>query len=212
MASKTFYFFFLLTNRRMCSVTLPIIIVHETYINMYIWWNKSASIQQILDLVLGLEAKKVQARIAKRANPIQWVKCITASTSIKMFNNSNASMALELREISYINERTPGRATFICVARRIPGKQYLWNRLEVLMKLKFGLINIKNDDILRVELKKEFFMFWFLSILSWQLRCAGIHLFIAIYLVIYYILVIILIFEYLYFTRFLKRITTICDC
>jgi len=67
-------------------------------------------------------------------------------------------MALELRERAYINERTPGRATFIGNAKRIPGKQCLWNRLEVLRELKFDWIKVKNDDILRVELKKQFFV------------------------------------------------------
>jgi len=98
-------------------------------------------------------------KIAKRSNPNQWVKYITTSTAIKMFNKSNTLMALELRERAYINERTPGRATLISEARRILGKQSLWNRLEVLRESKFDWINIKNDDLIRVELKKQVFAF-----------------------------------------------------
>jgi len=98
-------------------------------------------------------------KIAKQANPIQWTKYKTASTAIKMYNNSNTSMSLEFRERAYINERMPGKTTFISNAKRIPSKQCLWNQLEVLRELKFDWINIKNDDILRVELKKQFFAF-----------------------------------------------------
>jgi len=97
------------------------------------------------------------------------------STAIKMFSNSNTSMALELRERAYTNERTLGRATFVSNAKRIPRKQSLWNQLEVLRELKFGWINIKNDDILRVEFKKQFIVFWFLTILSQQLPCTFIY-------------------------------------
>jgi len=98
-------------------------------------------------------------KIANRANPIHWLKYISSSTPIKMFNNSNTSMVLELRERAYINERTPGRATFIISAKRMPGKQCLWNRLEVLRQLRFDWIDIPNDNLLRVELKRQFFVF-----------------------------------------------------
>jgi len=66
----------------------------------------------------------------------------------------NTSMAIELRHRAYINERLPNRATFFNDAKRSYGKQSLYNRLEVLKELNFDCINMDNDDLLRVDLKK----------------------------------------------------------
>jgi len=85
-------------------------------------------------------------------------KYITSSTAIKMFNNGNTSMAIELRHRAYINERMLNRATFFYDAKRSYGK-ILYNRLEVLKELNFDWINMDNDDLLRVKLKKLFFLF-----------------------------------------------------
>jgi len=97
--------------------------------------------------------------IAKRATPLQWAKYCNASTAIKMFNSENTSMAMELRLRAYINERTQQRATFFDDAKRKAGRQCFWNRLDILKEIDFDWIDLKNDDLLRIQLKRLFFKF-----------------------------------------------------
>jgi len=58
-----------------------------------------------------------------------------------------------------MNERTPRRAMCFDDAKRKAGRQCSWNRLEIYKEINFDWIDIKSDDLLRVELKKLFFIF-----------------------------------------------------
>jgi len=78
--------------------------------------------------------------IAKRARPRQWANYITALTVIKLYNKSDTRRASEIWDNIYINQRQPGKGTFIGKSTRKVGKQKLTNRLQCLNNIDFDWI------------------------------------------------------------------------
>jgi len=96
--------------------------------------------------------------LSGRATPEEWSKYTVASTVIKMMAISITPMAEKLRKRAYINDRCPGRATFIDRSKNKIGKQSLPNRLSFFKDIKFNWCNSNiSEDKLRQELKKAFF-------------------------------------------------------
>jgi len=94
--------------------------------------------------------------ISKRARPRQWANYITASTVIKLHNTSNTRIAEQLRSAAYVNNRQPGRGTFVDNSKLKIGKQALQNRLQCFREIDFDWIGNTNDDNIRTNLKRLF--------------------------------------------------------
>jgi len=97
--------------------------------------------------------------ISKRARPRQWANYITASTVIKLYNNSDTRIAEELCSNIYINDRQPRRGSFIDKSRRRAGRQKLTNRLQIFRKIDFDWTEEISSDRLRQNLKRLFINF-----------------------------------------------------
>jgi len=67
-------------------------------------------------------------------------------------------MAEKLRERAYVNDRSPGRATFIDRSKLKIGRQSLLSRLDFFREIKFDWCGQEDmsKDKLRIELKKTF--------------------------------------------------------
>jgi hypothetical protein len=97
---------------------------------------------------------------AKRATPAEWSRYTMASTVIKLFNSSDTNIAKAIRESSYINDRLPRKAKFMDHSRLKVGRQSIYNRIgSILNKISFDWIIEMSDDVLRRQLKKEFFSY-----------------------------------------------------
>jgi len=100
--------------------------------------------------------------LSGRAFSAQWSKCIMASTVIKLMKNGTTPMAHKLRQRAYINDRGPGRATFIDRSWLKIGKQSLPNRLDFFWEIKFNwwerYQEISKDKLRAVLIKKQFFL------------------------------------------------------
>jgi hypothetical protein len=97
----------------------------------------------------------------KRSTPVEWSKYIIASTVIKLYNRSDTNIAVLLRSSPYINDRMPQRAKFLDTLRLKIGRQSLPSRIRPLFAdLKLNWVDpLITDDLLRKELKKEFFKY-----------------------------------------------------
>jgi len=94
--------------------------------------------------------------VGDKARPRQWANYITASTVIKLHNTSNTRIAGQLRNAAYINNRQPGRGTFVDNSKLKIGKQALQNRLQCFKEIDFDWIGNTNDDNIRTNLKRLF--------------------------------------------------------
>jgi len=95
--------------------------------------------------------------ISKQATPRQWVKYSNTSAAIKLINTSNTQNANSLLNYIYINDRKPNRRSFIDKSRLKIGLQ---NRLPYLRLLPLDRLRNYNDNYIRTNLKKTFFMYW----------------------------------------------------
>lgn len=94
----------------------------------------------------------------KRATPRQWAYYITSKTAMDLYLYSDTRLAQDLRANSNINDRMPGRSTFMDTSRLKIGRQQLRNRLHHMSTIKFDWIGQNySTDYKRQRLKKTFF-------------------------------------------------------
>ncbi len=93
-----------------------------------------------------------------RATPVQWTNYALASSVIKLYNNSDTTIAKLLRDSAYINDRMPFKAKFTDRSKYKIGKQSMPNRISHLFAtISFDWITQMTNDNLRILLKNEFF-------------------------------------------------------
>ena len=96
--------------------------------------------------------------ISGRATPAQWARYSLASTVITLYTSSDTNIAIHLRQSAYVNDRMPFRAKFIDYSRLKIGRQSLPNRIGPLFsKISFNWMTPMSKDLLRINLKSEFF-------------------------------------------------------
>jgi len=81
--------------------------------------------------------RETQDILSGRATPTQRAKCTVSSTAIKMMREGTTPLAEKLRQRAYINDRCPGRTTFIDRSKLKIGRQSLPNRLDFFREIKF---------------------------------------------------------------------------
>jgi len=103
-------------------------------------------------------ARATLNQMFKRATPVQWMCYSNAKLAITLYNTQNGpEMSAKLRNASYINDRTSGRAIFMDSSRLRIGKNSLCNRLNCMRSIKFDWTNGITDHALRTNLKKTFY-------------------------------------------------------
>jgi len=97
---------------------------------------------------------------------------------INLVNTSNTRITDDLKSHMYLNDRLPGRGTFIDKSTFMGGKQCLTNRLQCMIKINFDWISVNNPDNLRKLLKQTFILFYShyiqlhfpYSLISWHIN------------------------------------------
>jgi len=76
-----------------------------------------------------------------------------------MMQKGTTPMSEKLRNRAYVNDRFPGKATFVDRSKTKVGRQSQPNRLDFLREIKFNWNNAEepiSKDKLRIALKKTF--------------------------------------------------------
>ncbi len=96
-------------------------------------------------------------KLSCKATPREWCNSITASSAIKLFNNSDTNIAESLRDKVYINGRAPGCGKFIDNSRLKIGSQNLPHRLgPIFATISFQWIGDYKTTTLGLILREHF--------------------------------------------------------
>jgi len=90
-----------------------------------------------------------------RATPMKWMCYFNAKLAIVLYNLPDGPrISKKLKETSYINERTTGKAIFMDTSRLRIGKNSFLNRLQCLRRVNFDWTGGIRAHSLRINLKK----------------------------------------------------------
>jgi len=76
-------------------------------------------------------------RLSGEATPTQWAKYIVSSTAIKIMQDGTTPMEEKLWQRAYVNDRCPGKPSFINRSKLKIGRQSLTNRLDFFREIEF---------------------------------------------------------------------------